>query len=164
MISQSRIQLAQAGDAQAIARLSRDAIEHGLGWSWTPRRVMACVADPATNAVVAREGERGRLLGFALMSYGDEAAHLLLLAVQAAQRRRGVGTALLQWLEATVRVAGLGAIHLEVRQRSGGAREFYRRHGFDEIGRVPGYYQGVEDAIRMVKPMLRKDPLLRLAP
>jgi ribosomal protein S18 acetylase RimI-like enzyme len=162
VISECRIRLATAADAHAIARLSRDAIEQGLGWSWTPRRVMANVADASTNAVVARDPAHGRLLGFALMSYAEEDAHLLLLAVHAAERRRGVGSALLHWLEATVQVAGLAAIHLEVRQRSQGARAFYRRHGFDEVGRVVGYYQGVEDAIRMVKRRTMARPL-RLA-
>src|SRR6476661_8830860 len=30
------IRLASADDALSIARMSRDLIEHGLGWSWTP--------------------------------------------------------------------------------------------------------------------------------
>jgi hypothetical protein len=28
------LRLASPADAQSIAELSRDAIEHGLGWSW----------------------------------------------------------------------------------------------------------------------------------
>jgi len=64
--------------------------------------------------------------------------------------------------DVAAQVAGLAAIHLEVRQRSQGARAFYRRHGFAEVGRVVGYYQGVEDAIRMVKRRTMARPL-RLA-
>ena len=150
------IRLAAAADAPAIARLSRDAIEAGLEWSWTPRRVAASVHDAATNVIVARRA--GELLGFAIMKYDDEVAHLLLLAVRAAQRRGGVGSALLGWLEATVRAAGLRAIHLETRKRSAAARAFYRRHGYAETGEIAGYYQGVEDAVRMVKTDLRPRP------
>jgi [ribosomal protein S18]-alanine N-acetyltransferase len=101
--------------------------------------------------VVARE--RGALAGFGIMKYGDDDAHLLLLAVAPALRRRGVGTVLLQWLERTARVAGLRAIRLELRTANDAARAFYRRHGFEETGQMSGYYQGLEDATRMMKPL-----------
>jgi [ribosomal protein S18]-alanine N-acetyltransferase len=149
MITECPIRLAGAADARDIARLSREAIEYGLAWSWTPRRVMASLGDAATNVIVARQ--EGGLLGFAVMSYGDDHAHLLLLAVQAARRRSGIGSALLQWLEATAAVAGIRSLHLETRRRSSVARAFYRRHGFAETVQLAGYYQGVEDAVRMVK-------------
>jgi ribosomal-protein-alanine N-acetyltransferase len=146
-----RIRLAAIDDAPDIAQLSRHAIEHGLAWSWTPRRVQHCLRDNATNVVVARE--RGALAGFGIMKYGDDDAHLLLLAVAPALRRRGVGTVLLQWLDRTARVAGLRAIRLELRTANDVARAFYRRHGFEETGQMSGYYQGLEDATRMVKPL-----------
>ena len=40
MIANITLRLAHRSDAQAIATLSRDLIERGLGWSWTARRVM----------------------------------------------------------------------------------------------------------------------------
>ncbi|HJV94436.1 MAG TPA: GNAT family N-acetyltransferase, partial [Albitalea sp.] len=123
MISNCEVTLAQPADAIAIAELSRDAIEQGLGWSWTPRRVLRSVRDASTNVAVARRD--GALLGFAIMQYGDEDAHLLLLAVRAAQRRQGVGKALLAWLETTARVAGIALIRLETRASNMGGRSFY---------------------------------------
>jgi ribosomal-protein-alanine N-acetyltransferase len=71
--------------------------------------------------------------------------------VQAAERRGGIGSALLRWLEATAAVAGMRRLHLETRRRSRVARAFYRRHGYAETAEVAGYYQGVEDAVRMIK-------------
>ena len=149
MIKQHHIALAVASDALPIAQLSRDTIEQGLSWSWTPRRVMRSVKDCATNVVVAREA--GRLLGFAILKYADDEAHLLLLAVQPARRREGVGSALLAWLETTVEVAGIASVTLEARADNRAARDFYAAHGFREIGRRDGYYEGVEDAVRMRK-------------
>jgi ribosomal-protein-alanine N-acetyltransferase len=146
-----RIRLAVNDDAHDIGQLSRHAIEHGLAWSWTPRRVHHCLRDAATNVVVARE--QGALAGFGIMKYGDDDAHLLLLAVAPALRRRGVGTGLLNWLERTARVAGLRAIRLELRTANDVARTFYRHHGFTETGQMSGYYQGLEDATRMLKPL-----------
>lgn len=151
MISDYAVGLAVPADAHRIAALSRDSIEQGLEWSWTPRRVQKSVADASTNVAVARAGDR--FVGFAIMKYGDEEAHLLLLAVQAAHRRRGVGSALMSWLEATARVAGIGSISLEARATNAAARAFYRELGYREVGLLEGYYRGVEDAVRIAKDL-----------
>jgi len=149
VITAYEITLAQAADAREIAELSRDAIERGLSWRWTERRVLRASRDEATNVVVARRD--GVLLGFAIMQYGDDEAHISLLAVRSSQHRSGLGSALLAWLEATAGVAGIGAIRLETRAGNAAAKAFYRRHGFTECGSSPGYYEDVEDAVRMVK-------------
>lgn len=152
MTSEHDITLARTTDALAIAELSRDAIEYGLTWRWTARRVMRCIHDADTNVVVMRRGGTG-VPAFAIMQYGEEEAHVSLLAVHSGHRRQGLASALLAWLEATARVAGCTAIHLEVRITNPGAMAFYRRHGFGEAGVSVGYYEGVEDAVRMVKPL-----------
>jgi ribosomal-protein-alanine N-acetyltransferase len=154
VIDQYDITLAVASDAAAISELSRDAIEQGLPWSWTARRVARSIRDRSTNVVVARQARA--LAGFAIMKYEEEEAHLLLLAVHASQRRKGVGSALLAWLESTVSVAGIAMVRLETRARNDEARSFYRHHGFEETGLHEGYYQGVEDAMRMAKDLRRR--------
>lgn len=151
MITEYEITLAQASDAFAISELSRDAIEYGLSWNWTQRRVMRCIRDASTNVAVIRG--RGELLGFAIMRYGDDDAHIPLFAVQAMHRRSGLGSALLAWLETTAEVAGIRSIRLEARTGNSAAKSFYARHGFKETGSSPGYYEGVEDAVRMVKEL-----------
>jgi ribosomal-protein-alanine N-acetyltransferase len=151
MITQHEIRLACEADAEPIACMSRDCIEHGLGWSWRPARVRRSIADASTNVVVCREA--GNLAGFAIMKYGDEEAHLLLLAVDARRRRRGVGSALMHWLEATARTAGLGVIRLETRRSNAAAQAFYARLGYRQIARVPGWYRGIEDGVRFAKDL-----------
>ena len=149
MITQHEIRLAAVADVLPIAQLSRDNIEQGLSWSWTPRRVMRSLKDSATNVVVARQA--GKLGGFAIMKYADDEAHLLLLAVRPTQRRQGLGSALLAWLETTVQVAGLAGVMLEARADNRVACAFYAARGYSVIGRRDGYYEGVEDAVRMGK-------------
>jgi ribosomal-protein-alanine N-acetyltransferase len=151
MITEHAIRLARFNDAHAISRMSRDYIERGLGWGWTPMRVLKSIRirDRCTNVAVIHQG--GNLLGFGIMRYDDCAAHLLLLAVHPARRRRGMASALVAWLEAVARTAGIEAIRVETRAGSAAARAFYRALGYAEVGRLHGYYRGVEDAVRFEK-------------
>src|SRR2546426_5643948 len=125
MIAEYEVKLAVPGDALEISELSRDAIEHGLSWNWTPRRVAKSIVESSTNVVVVRQGDS--LVGFAIMKYGEEEAHVLLLAVHPAHRRKGAGSTLLSWLEATARVAGIDLIRLEARAQNAGAISFYQK-------------------------------------
>ena len=144
---ESEIRLAKYREATLLAAMSRDLIEEGLGWSWTPPRVMRSLSDPETNAIVAVVDNK--IAGFALMKYFTEHAHLTLFAVNPAYRRRGIGKALFNWLAETASVAGILRINLEVRAANPAAREFYRQVGFVEGETVRGYYRGIEAAIRM---------------
>ena len=145
------IRLAVARDAPGIAAMSRDFIEYGLGWRWTPERVLRCVRDPMINVAVA--GRSGRLSGFGIMQYYENEAHLLLLAVQESQRRKGVGSALISWLEATALTAGIGAIYLDARAQNEAARAFYRKLGYQEVRVVRRFYRGREDGVRIAKDL-----------
>jgi len=152
------IRLATRADAPAIARMSRDLIECGLGWSWTVPRVLRSIADAQTNAVVLPAA--GRVLtGFGIMKYLDDEAHLLLLAVHPAQQRRGTGSALVAWLEASAQVAGIGQIYLEARVSNLAARAFYRHLGYQEIQRLEGYYSGREASVRLARDLRVQPPM-----
>ena len=143
------IRLAISGDADAIASLSRTEIEYELPWRWTPSRVNRAIADPATNVVVASEG--GPFIAFGIMVYRDDSAHLLLLAVRPSARRRGIGSAVLAWLEKVANVAGVSRVRLEARQDNVPALTFYRKHGYSEHATVLGMYLGMEDGVRFEK-------------
>jgi ribosomal-protein-alanine acetyltransferase len=142
-----RIELARRSDAPTLGRMSRVLIEAGLPWRWTPAAIEAQIVHPETEVIVARCGET--IAGFALMSFGEDEAHLLLLAVDPRLRRRGLGRMMIRWLEAEARTAGLRAVTLEVRAHNQLAREFYRRLGYHEVERLPAYYHGREDALRL---------------
>ena len=138
------IRFANRADALAIAEMSRDLIEKGLGWSWTKERVTRCLRHPDTNVVVAiRNADRA---GFGIMKYGEDEAHLLLLAVRPAHLRCGVGRTIVDWLEASARVAGIARNSIE-------ARNFYSRLGYSQAELLPGYYGGREASVRMAKEL-----------
>lgn len=143
-----QLALAHASDVDTIARMSRDLVEDGLAWAWTPRRVAASVRRRDALVVVARDA-REDVAGFGIMRYGDDDAHLDLLAVRPDCRRRGIGRAVIAWLEEPALLAGIAAVFLEVRESNRGARAFYERLGYRTLARLPRYYQGREAALRM---------------
>ncbi|HKZ72952.1 MAG TPA: GNAT family N-acetyltransferase [Steroidobacteraceae bacterium] len=142
-----RLRLARSRDAPDIAAMSHAFIERGLRQTWTDARIARHIRHPESVVLVA--DFLGPLGGFAIMDFGDDTAHLDLLAVAPAHRRRGVGRSLVAWLEETAVTAGTFVIGLEVRADNLAARSFYESLGYAEIARVHGYYQGLEDALRM---------------
>lgn len=156
MLQVPAIRLATPHDARAIAALSRDAIEHGLRWRYTSERILLALRSRSTNVAVIHA--RGCLMAAGVMDYGDLAAHLVLLGVQRPHRRHGLGRQLLAWLEACAVTAGLRAVDLEVREDNPNALAFYRALGYERVGSVRGYYDGVLDAVRLAKRLgVRKD-------
>lgn len=151
VISDYVIRLARPTDASSIARMSRDYVERGLGWSWTATRVLRHIRDRNTNVAVIQQG--GNMLAFGIMHYDDEVAHLLLLAVHPSRRRRGMAAAVLNWLEVVASTAGIEKVRVETRVGAEPARALYRSRGYVEVERVSGYYRGVEDALRLEKDL-----------
>lgn len=151
MIVHHDIRLATLADAPSMAAMSRDLVEHGLGWAWTPARIRRSILNPSVGAAVAPT-ERA-IAGFAIMEYKDDEAHLLLLAVDPAHRRRGVARALIDWHEDAALTAGIGTVYIEARAQESGTRAFYRALGYSEVHRVRGYYRGVEDGVVLGKDL-----------
>jgi ribosomal-protein-alanine N-acetyltransferase len=147
------IDQARRADARQMALMSRDLIEHGLGWSWTRERVLGSLRSAITLVAAARSG--GRLIGFGIMRYGDDVARLDLLGVAADWRSRGVGRQLVEWLERPALVSGIRQVSLEVRASNRGAQAFYERLGYRTRAQIAGYYQGRETALRMQRELGR---------
>jgi ribosomal-protein-alanine N-acetyltransferase len=143
--------LARYSDALEVAEMSRDLIEHGLSWSWTPARVRRAILGRDCCVLIARR-ER-KIAGFAIMHFGDQVAHLNLLAVGAEHRRQGLGRQLIEWLSHSAIEAGVFRIDLELRETNVGARAFYQSLGFQLRDVVQGYYQGREPAVRMSRSL-----------
>ncbi len=151
MSQEIELRLATVSEACQIATMSRDLIEAGLGWSWTPSRVIQSIRCPDTAVLVAHVGKQ--IVGFAIMHFGEEEAHLDLLAVRPDYRRARVGRRLIEWLEKSASVMGISVVYLEVRMNNRGAQAFYEKLGYRKIARVSGYYCGRESALRMARDL-----------
>jgi ribosomal-protein-alanine acetyltransferase len=146
-MSEPEIVLARRREAAQLASMSRRLVEAGLEPSWTVERIDRHIRHDDSVVAVARV--RSQVAGFAIMQYGDTTAHLNLLAVEPLFRRLGIGRRLVHWLEQSAIVAGTFTVSLELRASNDVAERFYEALGYREIGRIRGYYQRVEDAIRM---------------
>lgn len=142
-----KLRPARVDEAGAMAEMSRQLIETGLGWRYTPQRMAALIRHADTIALMAHEADAPN--GLAVMQFGDERAHLVLLCVQPGLRRRGIGRSLMDWLLQSARVAGIETVDLELRADNAAALSFYRRLGFTETLLVPAYYDRRVAAQRM---------------
>ena len=92
-------------------------------------------------------GADGEALGFLLGWQIVDELELLDLFVLPAQRRGGIGRALLDGALAHARASGKHTALLEVRTGNLAARRLYQSFGFAEVGERRAYYADGEDAL-----------------
>jgi ribosomal-protein-alanine N-acetyltransferase len=159
-LADTSLRLARQSDAPTLAAMSRDLIESGLGWHYRTERIGQLLGNADTVSLLACENLH--TAGFAIMTLGEERAHLVLLAVRADHHRRGIGRRMTQWLVETAVTAGIATLHVELRAQNRAAYLFYRALGFEQTLRIAGYYRGRETAIRMMR-LLRAPGLVPTA-
>ena len=114
---------------------------------WSLAMFVLELSKPAGVCLAAlRDGE---MVGYLICSRYDTVWHIMNVAVDPNQRRRGIATAMLADL--LRRIDGRSArFTLEVRESNAGAIELYERFGFRAAGRRRRYYQdNGEDAVVM---------------
>lgn len=138
-------------DVHAVARVEVDSYtfpwSEGIFRDCLRAGYFCCVAELA-----------GVCVGYGVMSAGAGEAHVLNLCVGEAQRRCGIGGALLERLTEFAFGYGVREIFLEVRPSNPGAIRLYQSQGFAQIGVRKGYYQAVggrEDAVVLRKRLPR---------
>lgn len=92
--------------------------------------------------------ETNKIVGYAVWETNTriEEGHILNLAIQADDRRKGKGKMLLSHIVAHLKANSIRVCHLEVRASNMPARRLYESNGFVVSGEIPGYYFD-EDAI-----------------
>jgi ribosomal-protein-alanine N-acetyltransferase len=96
-----------------------------------------------------------KLAGFVIFErasrHGRPAGHIVTLDIDPFERRRGLGTLLMQTAEEQMKQEGAGVLSLEVAENNPAAQQFYRSLGFVTRGRIAKYYGGKVDAEVMEK-------------
>ncbi|WP_246806617.1 tRNA (adenosine(37)-N6)-threonylcarbamoyltransferase complex dimerization subunit type 1 TsaB [Neopusillimonas maritima] len=101
--------------------------------------------------------QQNKVVGFSVVMFAPDVAHLLVIAVAPQLQRGGVGYMLLRHAEQAARDKGLGSMLLEVRQSNSKALNFYRNRGFQSLSVRKGYYPAArgqrEDALVLQKDL-----------
>lgn len=137
--------IAPGDDIDRLMAVMRAAFDPAYGEAWTRRQVEdALLTGNCHYALIAPGGEPPRTdeaaAGFFLSRHGYEDEELLLLAVDPAQRGKGLGGALIDWLARDARARGAQRLFLEMR-RGNPAEHLYRAKGFVPIGERLNYYR-----------------------
>ena len=127
-----------ATDTDAVDRIMAAAFDQRYGEAWTRSQCLGIMTMPGVWLTLARIGDEA--VGFALSRAIVDEAELLLIAVDPASRRRGVGGALLRSVIAESRGRDVHRLHLEVRANNP-AVALYAAHGFVPAGVRRDYYR-----------------------
>jgi ribosomal-protein-alanine N-acetyltransferase len=137
----------RASDVDAVWEMEKNVFPH----PWSRANFADSVAS-GYDAWLLRGGE-DELIGYFLVMYALDEAHLLDVAVARARQGGGLGRYLLDQIVERSRAHGMESILLEVRPSNERALAVYKKYGFAEIGRRKGYYPAHEgqreDAIVM---------------
>jgi [ribosomal protein S18]-alanine N-acetyltransferase len=122
-------------DAARLAQLHGAAFHRG--WGEGEFEVMLT----ERNTLVHRLRRGRRTIGFAVSRMAADEAELLSIAIEAAQRGRGLSRTLLLTHLGHLAGRGVHKVFLEVEENNQPARRLYERAGFEAIGRRERYYQ-----------------------
>jgi len=129
-------------DMDAIMAVMATAFEPTYGEAWTRSQCAGILPMIGVSLRLADRGD-GSVAGFALLRAIADEAELLLIAVDPAAQKGGVGAALIDDFVALATARGARRLHLEVREGNT-AIVLYERAGFRLVGRRRDYYRGLD--------------------
>lgn len=132
-----QIRRCTAADVETVYRLEQAYIE----CPWRKADIAAALNDDSYVYLLAGDG-----IGYAGMQVVFEDAEITNIAVEAAERGRGVGGALLDALLEEAAARGATRVLLEVNENNR-AFHLYRRKGFEKIAERKQYYFGQTAAV-----------------
>lgn len=129
-----------------VARIERQC----FSLPWTEACISKELTNPLSLWLIAADGDM--VAGYIGSQTVLGEADIMNVAVAPEYRRRGIAEMLLRELEETLRKEGVYSLTLEVRPSNDAAIELYRKLGYREVGRRPGYYhRPKEDALILRK-------------
>jgi [ribosomal protein S18]-alanine N-acetyltransferase len=140
-------------DLDALFAIDQECFRPGIAYSRVELRYY--LSRPRAVSFVAEDDANGAIAGFAVaeiyLQKGAPVGHIITIDVRSSSRKKGIGRLLMDAIQAQLHEAGASVVRLEVAADNEGAQAFYRRFGFAQTGRIPGYYMGKLDAFLMEK-------------
>lgn len=141
-------------DLDAVMAIMAAAFEPTYGEAWTRSQCAGILPMAGVTLMLARLAPDGAVAAFSLARTVADEAELLLIAVRPSHHRNGIGARLLEDFLSRARAAGVGRVHLEVRDGNAAAA-MYCAAGFEAVGRRRNYYRGSDgrrfDALTFAK-------------
>lgn len=142
---------ASAADIPTIMSVMVAAFDPSFGEAWSMPQLSGTLSMPGSWARLALVNDA--VAGFTLCRRIDDAAELLLIAVDPAHRGGPTAARLIAGALHDAASGGAGLMFLEVRAGNKPALQLYERHDFIAVGRRRDYYTGRDgrryDAITM---------------
>ena len=135
-----RVETGCSKDLDSVMLVMDAAFGKRFGEAWTWSQLAGILPMAGVTLTLAREQERGDVIGFSLVRTVTDESELLLIAVLPDCHRRGAGGILLDDFLNRARNDGVRRVHLEVRDGNP-AVGMYKNAGFSPVGRRRNYYR-----------------------
>lgn len=116
---------------------------------WKPSILEGELKSENSKYIVAKEN--GKIVGFVGLWFSPIDAEITNIVIKKSERKRGIGTLLLDKLIEMAKEANRDNISLEVNENNVAAGILYENAGFEIAGIRKNYYNGKENAIIMTK-------------
>jgi [ribosomal protein S18]-alanine N-acetyltransferase len=152
-----RLRSFEAADLPELVRLDARCFPPQI--SYSRAELQYFVRHPRSTTTVAESA--GEIAGFCVVDWklesGRRLGHFITIDVAPEFRRNGLGRLLMQTGEALLGSMGCFAITLEVAANNRAAQAFYGHLGYEQTGRIPGYYADGTNALVMRKALSSND-------
>lgn len=156
-VSVARLRDYEEADLPALHALDQVCFPAGIAYSFAELR--SFLNHPSSFAAVAADGDQ--IAGFAIVRpvrrklhrsgsvLPTPVLHVLTIDVAPQARRQGIGGLLMRWIFRKGAELRARAVVLEVAADNHTAQRFYEHQGFNVTGAIPGYYNGIMDALEL---------------
>ena len=107
--------------------------------NWSVQDFETHLAMPSDDVIGIEK--QGKLLGFIIIRTVEDQAEILTIVVTADSKKKGLGAQLLQNAEERLLKRGVEIVFLEVAVDNIAALGLYKKHGYQQCGKRPGYYR-----------------------
>jgi ribosomal-protein-alanine N-acetyltransferase len=142
---------ARAGDLKTLWQIDQECFADGIAYS--EQELKFFMTRRGSFTLIGVDDENQQIRGF-IVGHAGAVGHIITIDVVASARRSGLGSQLLRAAEERVRAAGKRTMTLESAVDNRGALSFYKRHGYEIAGTIPGYYSDGADAFFLRKPLV----------
>ena len=119
--------------------------------AWTEELFLGELAEVSKSRDVAVAISDSEIVGYASFRYVGKQGDVNTIAVSRDQQGKGIGTALMDWLESQATLRNVREIFLEVRSDNEAAMKVYASRGYERIDVRRNYYGNTIDANIMRK-------------